>query len=180
MVISQPLGANVRRRDKGILQISLLDKERGTVSRYQRQRVNTGQQRNSILTGIYVHTLRATTSSPRGLLEKRRRYMFAAIARQQQHEGSTKERVKTTTTFARRNSSLKRAHFRFSHVLVTSSQRDPVLGYERRASRDIRYLSMMEIYQLSVSNVRVPLALAFWIELALVIHVIGEMDDPCN
>lgn len=62
MVTREPVGnlpatrrANVRRRDKGILQISLLrDKEPGSVSRYQRWHVDIDEQRNSILTEIYI------------------------------------------------------------------------------------------------------------------------------
>lgn len=61
MVTREPVGnlpatrrANVRRRDKGILQISLLRQGAEFVSSYQRRHVDIDEQRNSILTEIYI------------------------------------------------------------------------------------------------------------------------------
>lgn len=61
MVTREPVGnlpvtrrANVRRRDKGILQISLLRQGTQSVSSYQRRHVDIDEKRNSILTEIYI------------------------------------------------------------------------------------------------------------------------------
>jgi len=61
MVTREPVGnlpatrrANVRCRDKGILQISLLQQGTESVLRYQRRHVDIDEQRNSILTEIYI------------------------------------------------------------------------------------------------------------------------------
>jgi len=80
MVTREPVGnlpttrhANIRRRNKGILQISPPTSSRACITRYQRRHVDTDEQRNSILTWN-LHLGKVALVLVISILEKYRKY----------------------------------------------------------------------------------------------------------